>query len=623
MIGASSGYIALLSEGGTQNDVLFLDSGGRPCSVDPNLPMPIRGLRAQVYRSGKVAYRNNFSRTAWAKYLPGGHVKLHNVLFAPLAVDGKIVGLLGLANKPGGFDRSDARIAATFGELAAIALKNSRTLESLKASEAELYTILANIPILTVLLDKDQRVIKANSAAAGFVGRHDQGEMAHLVIGEALGCIRSTENPGGCGFGLSCQTCDLRLSALDTYETGNSHYQVEWRTSLGLANGQEKTFLATTVLIDTPKRQLLVCLEDITERKKGQEALARSEERYRGVFEHMLEALVLGEIILGPDGRPYDFRILDCNESYAAFVGGNVEALKGRTRRDVLAVVDPYWMETLGAVAMTGQPAHFERYSPAMGRWLELRAFSPAPGQFVELLSDISERKRVEEIKDEFIGMVSHELKTPLTVVTGAIQTAMSAGISQADAQQLLEDAAWGADTMADIVDNLLELSRSQANRLMLQPSLIDAGRTVYRLVEQSSSKSTQHHITARVAPGLPPVTADPTRVERIIDNLIDNAIKYSPSGGQIDVSVERQDDEILLSVSDEGIGISADDLDKLFQPFGRLETPVAGSAIKGIGLGLVVCRRLVEAHGGHIWVESEPGKGSRFCFTLPLERSE
>ena len=131
--------------------------------------------------------------------------------------------------------------------------------------------------------------------------------------------------------------------------------------------------------------------------------------------------------------------------------------------------------------------------------------------------------------------------------------------------------------------------------------------------------KSPKHHVVANVAPGLPPVAADRIRVERILDNLIDNAIKYSPEGGEISVAVRSEDTHMTVSVRDQGIGISPANVEKLFQPFGRLETAVHGLTIGGVGLGLVVCWHLVEAHGGKIWVESELGKGSTFYFTLPL----
>jgi PAS domain S-box-containing protein len=232
---------------------------------------------------------------------------------------------------------------------------------------------------------------------------------------------------------------------------------------------------------------------------------------------------------------------------------------------------------------------------------------------------DITERKKAEELKDEFIGMVSHELKTPLTVIIGALNVAAIEDIPEEEKKTLIKDASWGAETMADIVDNLLELSRSQSNRLVIQPSTLDIGQVINRLIEQSSKKSPAHHLTANVARDLPQIKADQTRVERILDNLIDNAIKYSPDGGGITVSAQRREKDILISVSDHGLGISVTDSEKLFQPFARLEILTVGTAIQGIGLGLVVCRRLVEAHGGRIWVESEPGKGSTFFFTLPL----
>ncbi len=234
-------------------------------------------------------------------------------------------------------------------------------------------------------------------------------------------------------------------------------------------------------------------------------------------------------------------------------------------------------------------------------------------------MTDISERKAAESMKDEFIGMVSHELKTPLTVIAGALNTALAPGIDPDDARTLLHDAVWGAEAMAGIVDNLLELSRWQSNRLVLEQASLDIRQIVRTMVERSYEKSPLHRVVADVPASLPLIKADNVRVERVLDNLIDNAIKYSPKGGEVRVSARLDGGQIIVSVKDQGIGISEADRQKLFQPFYRLETPVSGTAAKGVGLGLVVSRRLVEAHGGRIWVESEPGKGSTFYFTLPL----
>ena len=130
--GATSGYVALLSPDGSENEVLFLDSGGLVCTVDENLPMPIRGLRETAYRSLKGVYDNSFADSHWVKFLPEGHMRLGNAMFAPLIIDQQAVGLIGLANKKGGFTQRDIDFVSTLGDIAAVALRNSRNLESVQ-----------------------------------------------------------------------------------------------------------------------------------------------------------------------------------------------------------------------------------------------------------------------------------------------------------------------------------------------------------------------------------------------------------------------------------------------------------------------------------------------------------
>ena len=129
--GATSGYVALLTPDGAENEVLFLDSGGRTCSVDESLPMPIRGLRETAYRTLKGVYDNSFADSKWMKYMPGGHMRLDNVLFSPLIVEKQAVGLIGLANKTGGFTKRDVDFVSAISDIAAVALRNSRNLEAL------------------------------------------------------------------------------------------------------------------------------------------------------------------------------------------------------------------------------------------------------------------------------------------------------------------------------------------------------------------------------------------------------------------------------------------------------------------------------------------------------------
>lgn len=148
LTGAQAGYVALLSDDGQENEVLFLEAGGLPCSVSPELPMPIRGLRELSYQSHQTVYENDFMNTSWIDFLPHGHVAMRNVMFAPLNLDGKTVGIMGLANKNGDFSDDDASIASVFGELAAIALENSRSIEVLKEKTLSLEKALLDIRTL-------------------------------------------------------------------------------------------------------------------------------------------------------------------------------------------------------------------------------------------------------------------------------------------------------------------------------------------------------------------------------------------------------------------------------------------------------------------------------------------
>src|SRR6056297_1566756 len=133
--GATSGYVALLSEDGSENEVLFLDSGGLECTVDESLPMPIRGLRSKAYNLRKGVYDNDFANSHWVKYMPKVHMRLENVLFAPLIINDEVVGLIGLANKDGGFNNRDLKFISILGDIAALSLRNNRNLELLKESE--------------------------------------------------------------------------------------------------------------------------------------------------------------------------------------------------------------------------------------------------------------------------------------------------------------------------------------------------------------------------------------------------------------------------------------------------------------------------------------------------------
>ncbi|XUX00657.1 MAG: PAS domain S-box protein [Dehalogenimonas sp.] len=241
------------------------------------------------------------------------------------------------------------------------------------------------------------------------------------------------------------------------------------------------------------------------------------------------------------------------------------------------------------------------------------------PRGAIHALVDITEHRKAERIKDEFIGMISHELKTPITVVIGALLTATMPGLSDKMKDELYLDAVNHTDILASIVDNLLELSRHQNRRLVLRKKLLDVGDVACKVTESLKRKSDLHVLKCDFPERLPKIQADPLRLERIFYNLVENAIKYSPAGGEVRIFADIQDNFLRIGISDQGIGISEENLNRLFQPFERLGFEVKG-AIQGTGMGLRVCRILTEAHDGRIWVDSTLGKGTTFYFTLPLQ---
>jgi signal transduction histidine kinase len=172
---------------------------------------------------------------------------------------------------------------------------------------------------------------------------------------------------------------------------------------------------------------------------------------------------------------------------------------------------------------------------------------------------------------------------------------------------------------MNEIIANLLELSRYQANRLKLDQERIALTGLIQKVIEKVKREYSARNYILEAAESLPEVEADRLRIERILFNLVENAAKYSDDGSDVTVSIEKHADYVVVAVTDSGMGIPQDRLGDLFEPFQRLVKQ--SERTKGLGLGLVVCKRLVEAHGGQISVESEEGKGSTFSFTLPLKR--
>lgn len=242
----------------------------------------------------------------------------------------------------------------------------------------------------------------------------------------------------------------------------------------------------------------------------------------------------------------------------------------------------------------------------------------------VAILNDITEIRNVERMKTAFVSTVSHELRTPLTSIKGFISTLLQDTEGYYDNETRREFYTiidQECDRLHRLISDLLNISRIEAGRaLEMNWKTVDVQTIARRVAEAQQSYTNKHQVSVSIPDDFPTIIGDEDKINQIIDNLIGNAIKYSPDGGKVIVSGDDEGDFIRICVSDEGIGIPESHKEKIFERFHRVDTSDTRQA-QGTGIGLYLVKHLVELHGGEIWLErSVVGEGSVFCFRLPKE---
>jgi len=237
----------------------------------------------------------------------------------------------------------------------------------------------------------------------------------------------------------------------------------------------------------------------------------------------------------------------------------------------------------------------------------------------------LPERKDAEdsdfgENGSKLLSTVCHELRTPLAIIRGYTTLLLDydGRLKNREKREYVESIDKATSRLVELVDHILDVSRLKSGLLKLEKTLTSVSKLIREAVAEARLRATGHTIRLEPNNVLPRVRVDTKRIRQVMDNILDNAIKYSAKGTEIIVSVVPQEEELFISVSDQGAGIPASDLERVFERLYRVEhQSMPGS--NGFGLGLAICRGLVEAHGGHIWLESAEGKGSTVFFTLPF----
>ncbi|HET9417760.1 MAG TPA: ATP-binding protein [Chthoniobacterales bacterium] len=238
----------------------------------------------------------------------------------------------------------------------------------------------------------------------------------------------------------------------------------------------------------------------------------------------------------------------------------------------------------------------------------------------VILFHDITELKRLDEMRRDFVANVSHELRTPLSILRGYIETLLDSGqTSRDELRRILSVMERHSKRLGLLLDDLLRLAKLESADPNLELSSVRLDELCLNVARDWEKKLAAHNLRVLVdlAPGLPAVDADAPRLQEVLYNLLDNAVKYSPRGGEIRLRVEPRGEEIALSVTDNGIGISKEDLPRIFERFYRAEKSRGGDN-GGTGLGLAIVKHIAQLHGGRVEAESEPGKGTTIRVILP-----
>jgi two-component system, OmpR family, phosphate regulon sensor histidine kinase PhoR len=401
------------------------------------------------------------------------------------------------------------------------------------------------------------------------------------------------------------------------------------RFSLRLAEGDFRPLPG-----ERPRDELSELTEALNETASSMDRTIRSLSGERNRSSAILRSMVEGVAVV--DAKE---RIVFSNRAFSEILNLDAAAIEGRPVIEVIrnsgllglirrALNGEEGLQTdiaMGFVqqrtfAITATPVQALESGVAGGTFVVPPA-TEKPSGAVVVLHDVTELRRLERVRQDFVANVSHEFKTPLTAIQGFAETLLSGAIEDSRSnRRFVEIIRDHAVRLARLTNDLLKLARIEAGKLEVEFFPVQLMEVIERAAETTLLKASQKQIALEidVPPGLPMVRGDASLLRDVLQNLIDNAIQYTSEGGRIQVHASAGARDVVVCVADTGIGIPLVDQERIFERFYRVDAARSREA-GGTGLGLSIAKHIVEAHGGRLWVESEVGRGSKFFFSVPL----
>jgi len=534
-------------------------------------------------------------------------LQLRSWMCAPMTVAGKVLGTIGFAAAESGryFEARDVAFAIDLAARAGAAIENARAFQTADRFRQILDAVAEAVFVLDPATDVIQGI---NHGASALLGRSAHELAGHRLVdlveerGDALPRIIRSVREG---------RSEARTIPLHFLRDGASPIPAEVLLQRVDLPGEPPTTVAIA--------------RDVREREEVQgrlRRLAQAEHARAAELNAVIRAMGDGVIVCGADGRT----ILSNPAGRQMFPEGAETSYAS-----ILAQLhDPEGdAPRLGTHA--GPVVLRTRSEPE--RWIELATYPVADrttegdpgGETILVLRDVTEQRQREAVRETFIGVLSHELRTPITTIFGGarVLSREDSGLDEATRREILDDVAEEAERLKRLVEDVVALNRfGEADTdLGREPVLLQ--RIVPRVLASEEERWPGVVFTIEMAAGLPTVMADPTYLEQVVRNLLANAAKYGGQGTAVDVVVEyrAESDEVAVCVRDDGPGIELHEAERLFDLFYR--SPNTATATTGAGIGLFVCARLVRAMGGRVWARPLPAGGAEFGFALRVMRED